>query len=107
MSEIRFYDDLDGDGRDVYDATIDANGLLHLPPQACAAHFPDGHAEGLLRGSTLWLMAAADGPLALVQSTFAGEHTIDVNALWPGHPSGPVQAVWVVALRRLEVTEAF
>ena len=106
MSEIRFYDDLSGQGRDNYDATITPDGLLHLPA-ACGAHFPDGLADCLVRGGVLWLMPADDGSLELVQRTLAGARTVDLRDAWPEHPTGLVRATWVAPLRRLEIARTF
>jgi len=107
MSEIRFYDDLSGQGRDIYDVTLTPDGLLHLPPEACGAHFPDGRADFLLRGGVLWLMPAADGALVLTKRTLAGASTVDLKDAWPRHPTGRLRATWVLALRRLEITESY
>jgi len=107
MSEIRFYDDLSGQGPETFDATITGDGLLSLPPGACETHFPDGRADSLLRGDVLWLVPAPDGALVLTKRTLAGERTVDIGSVWPSHPTGRARATWVLAFNRLEIARVF
>ena len=111
MSEIRFYGDLSGEGPRTYEGEVTADGQLRLPPGACEGHFPSGHATGLRRGDTLWLVPAeSDDPEALVlrKRTLAGERTVGIRDVYgDDFPVGPVDAVWSQAHNRLEVSESF
>ena len=110
MAEIRFYQDVRGDGPRVYECDLEADGTLRLPP-GVEAHFPTARAKPFLRDEDeLWLLPAdADDPdsLALRQRTLAGERVLNVRAAWPEHPVGRVTATWSVAHRRLEIVEEF
>jgi len=106
MSEIRFYDDLSGQGPETYDGAISADGQLQLPPGACETHFPDDRADPLIRGDVLWLVPAADGALTFTKRTLAGDRTVEIGPAWPAHPTGRVRATWVLAFNRLEIMRA-
>ena len=110
MAEIRFYQDVRGDGPRVYEGSIGADGTLRMPP-GCEAHFPSGRATAYLRDDDeLWLLPADadDGTaLALRQRTLAGERVVNVRDVWPEHPVGRITATWSVAHRRLEVVEEY
>lgn len=110
MAEIRFYQDVRGEGPQNYEGSIAADGELRLPP-GCATHFPSTRATAYLRDEDeLWLLPAdADDDEALVlrQRTLAGERVVNIRSVWPDHPVGRVTATWSVAHRRLEIVEEY
>ena len=110
MAEIRFYQDVRGDGPQVYECELGADGTLKFPP-GIEAHFPGARARPFLRDEDeLWLLpsdADAAGTLALRQRTLAGERVVNVRNAWPEHPVGRVTATWSVAHRRLEIVAAY